>query len=97
MRPKHGAISAQIALPLGLPLEEAAYGAYLVGCTGIARARRAVTIERGRDPREFTLIAFCGYGPLFAAEMARTLAIRTVLVPRAPGVFSAVGLLEAEL
>ena len=58
---------------------------------------RAVTIERGRDPRDFTLIAFGGNGPLFAAEMARTLEIGTVLVPPAPGVFSAVGLLEAEL
>jgi N-methylhydantoinase A len=91
------AISAQIALPLGLPLEEAAYGAYLVGCAGIARAVRAVTIERGRDPRDFTLIAFGGNGPLFAAEMARTLEIGMVLVPPAPGVFSALGLLEAEL
>jgi len=92
-----GAISAQISSALGLPLEEAAYGAYLVGCAGIARAVRAVTIERGRDPRDFTLIAFGGNGPLFAAEMARTLKIGTVLVPPAPGVFSAVGLLEAEL
>ena len=92
-----GAISAQISSALGLPLEEAAYGAYLVGCAGISRAVRAVTIERGRDPRDFTLIAFGGNGPLFAAEMARTLEIGTVLVPPAPGVFSAVGLLEAEL
>ena len=78
-------------------MNEAAYGAYLVGCAGIARAVRAVTIERGRDPRDFTLIAFGGNGPLFAAETARTLGIGTVLVPPAPGVFSAVGLLEAEL
>src|SRR6516165_2721770 len=91
------AISAQIAAALDLPLKEAAYGAYLVGCAGIARAVRAVTIERGRDPRGFTLIAFGGNGPLFAAETARTLEIGTVLVPQAPGVFSAVGLLEAEL
>ena len=91
------AIAAQIAAALGLSLEEAAYGAFLVGCAGIARAVRAVTIERGRDPRDFTLIAFGGNGPLFAAEMARTLAIGTVLVPPAPGVFSAVGLLEADL
>src|SRR6201987_3903277 len=97
MRPKHGAPSAQIASPLGLPLEEPAFGAFLVGCAGIARAVRAVTIERGRDPRDFTLIAFGGNGPLFAAEMARTLAIGAVLVPPAPGVFSAVGLLEADL
>jgi N-methylhydantoinase A len=91
------AIAAQIAAPLGLSSEEAAYGAFLVGCAGIARAVRAVTIERGRDPRDFTLIAFGGNGPLFAAEMARTLAIGAVLVPPAPGVFSAVGLLEADL
>jgi N-methylhydantoinase A len=91
------AIAAQVASALGLSLEEAAYGAFLVGCSGIARAVRAVTIERGRDPRDFTLIAFGGNGPLFAAEMARTLEIGTVLVPPAPGVFSAVGLLEAEL
>ena len=58
---------------------------------------RAVTIERGRDPQEFTLIAFGGNGPLFAAEMARSLEIATVLVPPAPGVWSAFGLLEAEV
>src|SRR4029077_12274178 len=83
------AIAEQVATPLGLTLEEAAYGAYLVGCAGIARAVRAVTIERGRDPRDFALVAFGGNGPLFAAEMARSLEIGTVLVPPAPGVFSA--------
>src|SRR5258705_188335 len=61
------------------------------------RAVRAVTIERGRDPRDFTLVAFGGNGPLFAAEMARSLEIGTILVPPAPGVFSALGLLEAEV
>src|SRR5262245_34839473 len=91
------AIAAQVAPALGLAPEEAAYGAYLVGCAGIARAVRAVTIERGRDPRGFTLIAFGGNGPLFAVETARSLEIGMVLVPPAPGVFSAVGLLEAEL
>ena len=91
------AIAEQVAAPLRLPLEEAAYGAYLVGCAGIARAVRAVTVERGRDPRDFALVAFGGNGPLFAAEMARSLEIGTVLVPPSPGVFSAVGLLEAEL
>jgi N-methylhydantoinase A len=63
----------------------------------MARAVRAVTIERGRDPRDFRLVAFGGNGPLFAAEMARSLEIGTILVPPAPGVFSAVGLLEAEV
>jgi len=78
-------------------VSEAAHGVYLLGCAGMARAVRAVTIERGRDPQEFTLIAFGGNGPLFAAEMARSLEIARVLVPPAPGVWSALGLLEAEM
>ncbi len=91
------ALSEQIAVRLGLSLLEAAHGVYLLGCAGMARAVRAVTIERGRDPREFALVAFGGNGPLFAAEMARSLEIGHVLVPPAPGVFSAIGLLEADL
>jgi N-methylhydantoinase A len=91
------ALTEQVASPLGLPFPEAAYGVYLLGCAGMTRAVRAVTIERGRDPQEFTLIAFGGNGPLFAAEMARSLEIATVLVPPAPGVWSALGLLEAEV
>jgi N-methylhydantoinase A len=90
------AILEQVARPLDLELEAASHGVYLVGCARMARAVRAVTIERGRDARDFVLVAFGGNGPLFAAEMARSLGIATVLVPPAPGVFSAVGLLEAE-
>ncbi len=90
-------VSEQVGAPLGLGLSEAAHGVYLLGCAGMARAVRAVTIERGRDPQEFTLIAFGGNGPLFAAEMARSLEIARVLVPPAPGVWSALGLLEAEM
>jgi N-methylhydantoinase A len=91
------AVTEQVAAPLGLPLLEAAHGVYLLGCAGMARAVRAVSIERGRDPRDFALVAFGGNGPLFAGEMARTLGIGRVLVPPAPGVFSAIGLLEAEV
>ena len=91
------ALSDQVASRLGLDLPEAAHGVYLLGCAGMARAVRAVTIERGRDPQEFTLVAFGGNGPLFAAQMARSLEIATVLVPPAPGVWSALGLLEAEV
>ena len=90
------AIAEQVAGPLDLGLEAAAHGVYVVGCARMARAVRAVTIERGRDARDFVLVAFGGNGPLFAAEMARSLGIATVLVPPAPGVWSAVGLLEAE-
>jgi N-methylhydantoinase A len=91
------ALSDQVASPLDLALSEAAHGVYLLGCAGMARAVRAVTIERGRDPQEFTLVAFGGNGPLFAAEMAMSLEIGAVLVPPAPGVWSALGLLEAEV
>lgn len=88
---------AQVADKLQLPLAEAAYGVFLVGCAAMARAIRAVTIERGLDPRAFSMVAFGGNGPLFAVAMARTLEIRTVIVPPVPGVFSAVGLLEADI
>ena len=71
------ALAEQIAAPLGIDVADAAHGVYLLGCAGMARAVRAVTIERGRDPRDFTLVAFGGNGPLFAAEMARSLEIGT--------------------
>jgi N-methylhydantoinase A len=61
------------------------------------RAIRAVTTERGRDPRQFTLVAFGGSGPVHAAEMARALGIRRVVIPPVPGLFSALGLLFADV
>ncbi len=91
------AVTEQVANPLGLALADAAHGVFLIGAARMARAVRSVTIERGRDPRDFGLVAFGGNGPLFAAEMAAGLGIGTVIVPPAPGVFSAVGLLEADL
>ena len=87
----------RIAGPLGLPLEEAALGAHLIAASNMMRAIRAVSSERGRDPREFALFAFGGNGPLFAAGMARALEIARVIVPPAPGLFSAFGLLYAEV
>ena len=60
------------------------------------RAIRAVSVERGRDPRQFALLAFGGNGPLFAAGIARELGIGRVIVPPLPGVFSAFGLLVAD-
>jgi N-methylhydantoinase A len=59
-------------------------------------ALRLVSVERGRDPRRYALIAFGGAGPLHAARMARSIGIPTVIVPSGAGVGSAVGLLEAE-
>jgi N-methylhydantoinase A len=63
----------------------------------MTRAVKAVTTYRGRDPRDFTLVAFGGNGPVVGVEVARALSIAKVLVPPAPGVFSALGLLMSEV
>jgi N-methylhydantoinase A len=91
------AIRAHAAEPLGLSLEEAAHGIREVANANMARAIRSVTIERGRDPRDFTLVAFGGSGPVHAADVARALDIRRVLVPVSPGVFTAVGMLASDV
>jgi N-methylhydantoinase A len=69
----------------------------MVANSNMVRAIKSVSVERGRDPAEFVMMAFGGAGPIHAAGVARTLGIRQVLVPRAPGVFSALGLLHAEV
>ncbi|HEY8602101.1 MAG TPA: hydantoinase/oxoprolinase family protein [Thermomicrobiales bacterium] len=91
----HAALAARIATPLGLPIAEAAYGAHLIAVSNMIRAIKAVSSERGRDPRDYVLCAFGGNGPVFAAAMARALEMREVLIPPLPGVFSAVGLLAS--
>lgn len=75
---------------------EAAIGVYRVAAARMAQAIRTVTVERGHDPRQFHLVAFGGAGPMFAAALADRLGIESVLVPRANGVLSAVGLLAAD-
>lgn len=90
-------IDERIARPLGLALEEAAHGAHRLAAAAMIRAIRAVSSERGRDPRDATLCAFGGNGPLFAATMARALEMRQVIVPPLPGLFSALGLLASPL
>src|SRR5262249_47031269 len=87
----------RVAAPLGLPLAEAAYGAHLIAASNMMRAIRAVSSERGRDPRDYALFAFGGNGPVFAAGMARALEMTRVIVPPAPGLFSAFGLLYSEV
>ena len=89
------ALQDKVAGPLDTPLLEAAYGVHVVANITMIRAIRAVSTYRGRDPRDFALIAFGGSGPVHAAEMARSLGVGTVVVPPAPGLLSAVGLLEA--
>jgi N-methylhydantoinase A len=90
-------IEERIAQPLGMAIEDAAWGAYLIAGSNMIRAIKAVSSERGRDPREYALIAFGGNGPLFAATMAEALMIRRVLIPPSAGVFSSYGLLYSDI
>jgi N-methylhydantoinase A len=96
-RRAHEAIARDVAGPLRLSVADAAHGIREVANANMARAIRAVTIERGRDPRDYTLIAFGGSGPVHAVDVARALEIRRVLVPISPGVFTAVGMLASDL
>ncbi len=87
------AVAERIARPLGLDLLSAAEGIHRIANARTMRALRQVSTERGRDPRDFALIAFGGAGPIHAAGLARELHIGQVLVPPLPGLFSALGLL----
>jgi N-methylhydantoinase A len=91
------ALTARVAEPLGKPLLEAAYGVYELAVATMTRAVKAVTTYRGRDPRDFTLACFGGNGAVTGAAIARVLKIPRVLVPPAPGVFSAAGLLVSDI
>jgi N-methylhydantoinase A len=86
-----------LAGKLGLDRAAAAEGVLAVANASMAQTIRSITVERGHDPREFTLVAFGGAGPLHAAELADLLGIRTVLVPPHPGITSAAGLLTSDL
>ena len=88
---------AAISSRLRLTPEEAALGAHHIAVARMVRAVRAVSSERGRDPGAYTLVASGGSGPLHAAAMAAELGIPSVIVPPAPGLFSAFGLLAAPL
>jgi N-methylhydantoinase A len=89
-------IDAAIAKPLGLPLSEAAWGIHSVANSNMERAMRVISVERGRDPRHYVLVAFGGAGPLHACRLARAMGIPKVVVPFAAGVGSAIGLLVAD-
>jgi len=85
----------RIAAPLGLPLAETAAGVHALANARMTRALRSVSSEKGRDPREFALVAYGGSGPVHAAGLAEELGCRTVLVPALAGLFSSLGLLHA--
>lgn len=88
---------SELAQELGMGPYEAAQGIIRVANNAMAAAIRSRTVERGRDPRAFTLVAFGGAGPLHAAELAELLGVPEVLVPAFPGINSAVGLLTTDL
>jgi N-methylhydantoinase A len=81
----------------GLSVHEAALGVIQVANARMERALRRVSVERGFDPRTFTLVPFGGAGPLHACDLADALGIPRILLPPSPGVLSALGLLIAEV
>lgn len=91
------ALTEKIATPLGLDPIEAAEGILRIATTKMAHVVRWVTTERGLDAADFALVAYGGAGPLHASAVARELSIGTVIIPRAPGHFSACGMLVADL
>lgn len=91
------AIESRIAGPLGWTVFRAGRAMIDVANARMADMVRLATVARGLDPRDFTLLAYGGGGPLHAAEIARTLGISSVLIPDAPGMFSARGTLRAEI
>jgi N-methylhydantoinase A len=87
----------EFARRLSLPLEAAAWGVIRVANSNMERAIRTISVERGHDPRRFTLVAFGGAGPLHACELAAALSIPSVLIPPHPGVLSALGMILADV
>ncbi|HXJ84765.1 MAG TPA: hydantoinase/oxoprolinase family protein [Candidatus Methylomirabilis sp.] len=90
-------LETSIATPLGMSALDAAAGIVDVVNAGMAAALRIVSVERGHDAREFTLIAFGGAGPVHAARLAQELSIPRVVVPPIPGGFSALGLVASDI
>src|SRR5262249_28929744 len=91
------AIMSHVATPLAMDLTAAADGILRVAVVAMSYAVKRVTTERGLDAGNFVLVAYGGAGPLHAVEVAREIGIRRVIIPNAPGVFSALGMLYADL
>jgi len=89
-------IEEAVADPLGMSVEDAAAGVLAVANANMERALRVVSVERGHDPRDLALVAFGGAGPLHALPLADALDVPRVLVPRAAGALSALGLLASD-
>src|SRR5262249_18551131 len=91
------ALTERVAKPLGMDVTEAADGILRIAATAMSYAVKGVTTERGLDAGDFALVAYGGAGPLHAVQGAREIGIRTVIVPPAPGVLSASGMLFSDL
>ncbi len=94
--PAHRAVE-RIGRALGLEARRAAQGIVAVTAAQVSGALRRVSVERGVDPRDLTLVAFGGAGPLLGGPMLEEMSLRAVLVPTHPGLFSASGLLASSL
>ncbi|MDI9547012.1 MAG: hydantoinase/oxoprolinase family protein [Chloroflexota bacterium] len=90
-------VLSELGAQLGLSAEEAALGVVRIANATMERALRRVSVERGYDPRSFTLLPFGGAGPLHACDLADALDIRDILIPPIPGVLSAYGMLVADI
>jgi N-methylhydantoinase A len=91
------AIEEHVAGPLGMSVDEAATGILDLATTNIGQGINVVSVKRGRDPRDYALMAFGGAGGLNACLVAESLNIKTVIVPPSPGVTSAEGLLSTDV
>lgn len=89
------AFLGRVCKPLGLTLEDAVVGVIKIANVKMAEAIRLLTTNRGMDPRDFTLVAFGGAGPMHACELAEMLGMHRVVIPPCPGVMSALGLATA--
>lgn len=91
------AVKEKIAEPLGLTAEEAAEGILKVVNANMVRGIRVVSVEKGHDTRDFSLLAFGGAGPLHAVDIAQELESKNVIVPPSPGINCAAGMLIADV
>jgi N-methylhydantoinase A len=91
------AIQSRCAVPLGLTVEQAAEGIIEIANQAMVNALRLVSVQRGYDPRAFSMVAFGGAGPLHANKLMAELSIPRLVIPRGPGLFSALGLLVTNL
>ena len=95
--PQAEVVVDRLAGKLGLDRYQTAAGVLTILNNNMANATRAITVQKGHDPRDFSLIAFGGAGPLHAVEVAHILGVKEVIIPEYPGITSAIGLLTTDL